>query len=341
MPNPGLRLIASCLCILSLSTPTYADEATSAALHGQASKAQSFQTEFGAEQALNRLDVDGAKSSRIEYQQFKANGTYMANGFTAGLGLNNLQRGEEEYRVPGSVDKRTVSYNPTVGFRAASGLGASLNYTINNTKAVRDHNTERNYDLNTRRLGGQIEYAVGNQLFALRYDGEARAEQDYINPVYQLPLFDRDYVPAQASLLWDRWINPALSVNALMRYSHYNKDVYEEQYGSATPSKPTLGQVFDYLLSFKVGARYSLSQKWAVAGDLMRKAALDVNSYNGDSYVLAYTGGLNLTYLVSKNAFLGVGTEQSKGQKVHEVQQVSYKYANRIERYSGTAAIRF
>lgn len=341
-----LALTANFVTLLSLAAPALADDgsATYGLTKTAPSNDRTSETSIRAGRGFNQNRVDGAKSTRTTSQSVAVG---VNQGFGWGglaLEVEQLNRDIEEPSFRSESTKSTSIITPGVNVKVSPTFLVTAGFSIYRTDVDNDLVPGGEYDLNTQRslLRGTWLYGKGDpgegDSLSLTLASEARAEKIYQIQGYPSDLVDRDYIPAQAEIAYKRHVNDRLDVTASTRYSHYNKDVYEDMYDSDVPSTPTLAQVFDYLLSFKAAARFAVTNTLAFVGEVGRKAALDTNAYIGDEYLVG-TGGAAGVELEIGPVDAGLKYMTSNGRKTHEANGQSYDYANRQSAAVATLAV--
>jgi hypothetical protein len=302
-------------------------------------ESSNIRTMIEAQTRLNRLEVNSEKSARVEYRSYGVEGTYRADSADLGLGVDQLQRERKDFRAGSEFSRDTQVYTPTFTWFFNDNFYTTVKHSEYRTDVERRDFMGEDYRLDGRRSSISATFIDGSNIWRTSAYTELRSEHEYTLGEYAFT--DRDYIPAQAKFEWLAAWTPRLSSSLITTYSHYNHDVYKDQYDSDVPSTPTLPQVFDYLLTLGAEVKYSLLNNLDLSAGILRKAALDVNSYTGDEYVRAATLSAGVEYEPIQSLSLGAATTQSAGEKTHEVNGQSYKYANNLESYRASVGYVF
>lgn len=256
----------------------------------------SSNTTVTARRGYSQNLVDGTKSTHMTAKSVEVG---VGQTFTWGglaVTAEQLTRHITDQASLTASEKSTSVISPAFTANVRPGFSVGAGFEVFRTDVASDLVQESEYDLNAQRgiLRGTWVYGKGDpgegDSVSLSLASEARAERHYQVSGSTEDLVDRDYIPAQVELTYDRRASDRLRLTATTRYSHFNKDVYEDRYDSELAQATTTSQAFDYLLSFRAAARLALSRSFAVVGELGRKGILDTDSYTGDEHLVG-TGG--------------------------------------------------
>lgn len=284
---------------------------------------------------LSTTTSNGKKEDQLRIKAFGVGVSDQVGTFGFGLDLTHLDRSVENEQTAIKIDKTTTMATPSFFYRPNSQLELRLAETFIRTNADNSQLQGNSYKLNANRTIVQATFGDKRRNFGAQLASASKAEKRYDLGNY--PLTDRDYLPWQLDLSTTQPVTEALSMRGYLRYSHYDKTVYEQDYSGDVPKYPTLAQVFDYLISIKAGAAFAVNEWLGLTAEAERKAALDTNSYAGDEYAVAYGGRLGVEARPVKKLALGAGWSQSSGKKVHHVQGQSYDYRCQKQTFDGFA----
>lgn len=331
------------LATLLIASAARAEDSTVAGTKVAPEMSGERQLELTHWRGTNAVKVDGDDSQTVGYRSFGAQLHYAPRVYSVDLAGSNLLRDVEDERQSGQTDKATTIVTPAFGLNVGERLTVQLAYSDIRTH-VENTLAGDSYELDADRQALTVGYKGDGSTLTVTYATEARAEKDYkVGDLallgYEYEATDRDYVPAQLDVAYVRRIFQPLQLNGKVRYSHYNDDVYKDTYDTAVPKTPTVGQVFDYLLSFDVGAAYDLTPSVALVTAFDRKAALDTNSYTGDEYLVGTGATIGTKARFSDAATVSASATTATGKKTHEVDGTSYDYANRLTRFEASVAL--
>lgn len=320
-PMSRIVVLSSCLVL----APQGLAQSDAMTIEGEGTPATTTATLEG-KSIHNQVRVDGAKSTAIDNRSAGMTVATTVDPVRLQLGVAAVTRDLDEQRAGSRSTKKTQIASPLVAVNVTPTTSALVGMSVIRTNVSNDAVPDGDYTLNNQRAVAGFRRQTADSTSSLIATSEARAEHDY--DVYGYPMVDRDYAPLQVDFDQEHKLNDTFKADWGVRYSHYNDDVYKDQYDSDVPKTPTVAQVFDYLLSLKAGVTYAVTRAFDLRTEVKRKAALDTNSYESTEYLVGNAGAVTATLKVGDAATVGLGFETSAGKKTHEVQGQSYAYAD-------------